>query len=211
MCGQVEPKQLASGEPPLAERRPVERAHLHLPTAPARPAEPVAPIAPVATPAAVRAPPVRQDETEGVAAGGARCASHPGLLGIVPQQRQREFREVRGVGTRTTLGLTPASGKPVGSELFRLQFREVTPDDYDLLLLLDDALPKSTVPKTVLSRLPSLLAKDCGATECSVCLSEFQPRERVVQLPCMHAFHPECATRWLTKCRDTCPLCSAPV
>lgn len=103
------------------------------------------------------------------------------------------------------------SGKRVDSELMQLQFREVTPDDYDLLLLLEDVLPKSTVPESIVSKLPSVLARDCGATQCSICLGELQPRECVVQLPCSHSFHPECVATWLTKCRDSCPLCSAPV
>lgn len=115
---------------------------------------------------------------------------------------------------RATARTAPGMGEPgkhVDSEFVRLQFREVTPDDYDLLLLLEDVLPKSMAPKNAVSKLPSILAKDCGEIACSICLNEFQPHEYVVQLPCSHAFHPECATTWLTKCRNSCPLCSAPV
>jgi hypothetical protein len=33
----------------------------------------------------------------------------------------------------------------------------------------------------------------------------------LVKLPCRHAFHSGCISRWLTQCKNTCPLCQAPI
>jgi hypothetical protein len=41
---------------------------------------------------------------------------------------------------------------------------------------------------------------------CAVCLSDYEPGDRLRQLPCGHYFHCACADRWLGRsCR--CPLC----
>lgn len=51
-----------------------------------------------------------------------------------------------------------------------------------------------------------------GVSECAVCFEDYDPAERVVVLPCNHAFHPLCAARWLTQgCAKRCPLCNAAV
>ncbi|KAJ7533524.1 hypothetical protein O6H91_13G053700 [Diphasiastrum complanatum] len=48
-------------------------------------------------------------------------------------------------------------------------------------------------------------AKNC--TECAVCLTDFQERDKTRLLPnCNHAFHPECIDMWLFS-HSTCPLC----
>ncbi|KQK10758.1 RING-H2 finger protein ATL72 [Brachypodium distachyon] len=47
----------------------------------------------------------------------------------------------------------------------------------------------------------------CGSTECTICLAEFAPGERVRVLPgCSHGFHARCIDRWLSA-RPTCPTC----
>lgn len=100
----------------------------------------------------------------------------------------------------------------VAPALVRLQYREVTPEDYDLLCLLDEALPqRKTAPPNLVACLPSVLARDCGAMACQVCLDELRPADEVSRLPCGHAFHDECISRWLTECRATCPICASPL
>lgn len=97
-------------------------------------------------------------------------------------------------------------------EFLRLQYREVTPDDYELLCLLDESLPKrGTVPLCVVQGLPTLLAQDCEACQCRVCLADLDPKLHIVQLPCRHCFHPSCIAQWLTQCKATCPICTAPL
>lgn len=93
-----------------------------------------------------------------------------------------------------------------------LQFRDITPEDYELLSQLDDLLPKAaTGPNSLVDSLPRLQACHCGATECKVCMEEFEPETQVVRLPCGHVFCPQCITTWLTKHKNACPLCCSPV
>ncbi|KAM0853737.1 hypothetical protein ACQ4PT_050892 [Festuca glaucescens] len=49
------------------------------------------------------------------------------------------------------------------------------------------------------------------ASDCAVCLSEFQEGERLRRLPaCLHAFHIDCIDAWLQGAAN-CPLCRAAV
>ncbi|KAF7092144.1 hypothetical protein CFC21_094652 [Triticum aestivum] len=49
------------------------------------------------------------------------------------------------------------------------------------------------------------------ASECAVCLGEFQEGESVRLLPgCLHVFHAECIGTWLQGCAN-CPLCRAAI
>jgi hypothetical protein len=63
----------------------------------------------------------------------------------------------------------------------------------------------------LVDRLPRCSASDCEATECAICLEDFDPDSRLVVLPCSHAFHPICAGLWFNQvnqgCANCCPLC----
>lgn len=97
-------------------------------------------------------------------------------------------------------GLTP-------SEVNSLLFREITPEDYDLLLRLDETVAKPVAAVETVKELPSAAACDFMGGSCSVCLTAFEEHDEVVELPCGHHFHRECITKWLSECRRTCPLC----
>lgn len=106
------------------------------------------------------------------------------------------------------------SGAAGAAELshYQMQFRELRPEDFELLCKLDEGNAKrGTAALEVAKCLPTIAARASGCTECSVCLAAFSPEEPVTELYCKHAFHPECVTRWLTQCRASCPTCTAPV
>lgn len=42
--------------------------------------------------------------------------------------------------------------------------------------------------------------------QCCICLSEYQDNQLLVNLPCKHFYHDECAKKWF-KITDSCPLC----
>jgi hypothetical protein len=108
----------------------------------------------------------------------------------------------------------PGRGPPTHvPELIRLQYREVTPEDYDLLCLLDASLPKQDTARkdSAVSGLQFVVAKECEASACQVCLCEFAPYSHVARLPCQHVFHMECITQWVTKGTGKCPLCREPI
>lgn len=97
-------------------------------------------------------------------------------------------------------------------EVIALMYRDINPEDFTQLSKLDERLPKrNTAQKNLVNRLPRVPAKDCDATECSVCLGAFASYQTVVKLPCAHAFHHACISKWLTQCKNTCPLCSSPI
>jgi hypothetical protein len=68
-----------------------------------------------------------------------------------------------------------------------------------------------TASQALVDSLPRMSAGDCDATECAICFDDMSRETRVVVLPCNHAFHPECAEKWLVNRKGTCPLCSLAV
>ena len=50
--------------------------------------------------------------------------------------------------------------------------------------------------------------RDC----CSICTDEFENNSIITKLPtCTHFFHKDCIKRWLTECKNKCPLCNTEV
>mmetsp|Transcript_112926 Transcript_112926/g.364534 ORF Transcript_112926/g.364534 Transcript_112926/m.364534 type:complete len:351 (-) Transcript_112926:319-1371(-) len=97
-------------------------------------------------------------------------------------------------------GLTPV-------EVYSLLSRDIMPEDYELLLRLDDAIAKPSISTDRFKSLATVMFEDFAGGKCSVCLSAFEEDDAVVALPCQHHFHRDCITRWLSECRCTCPLC----
>ena len=95
-----------------------------------------------------------------------------------------------------------------GAEILALQSRELTPEDYEILLQLDESVEK----RNVLSELEAAALIEStveGQVSCSVCLCDLESGESAVLLSCGHCFHPPCIKSWLVKGKDTCPLCNA--
>eukprot|EP00450_Noctiluca_scintillans_P016083 CAMPEP_0194517672 /NCGR_PEP_ID=MMETSP0253-20130528/50906_1 /TAXON_ID=2966 /ORGANISM="Noctiluca scintillans" /LENGTH=508 /DNA_ID=CAMNT_0039361665 /DNA_START=51 /DNA_END=1577 /DNA_ORIENTATION=- len=96
-------------------------------------------------------------------------------------------------------------------EVIDLMYRDLEPEDFERLCRLDERLPRRTAQRNLVESLPRMQAKATVSTECGVCLADFEPTTQVAQLPCQHAFHPQCIAKWLTQCKNACPLCSAPI
>ncbi|CAH8384948.1 unnamed protein product [Eruca vesicaria subsp. sativa] len=45
-----------------------------------------------------------------------------------------------------------------------------------------------------------------GLVVCAICREKLVPSERLSELPCLHYYHKDCISSWLTN-RNTCPLC----
>lgn len=89
-----------------------------------------------------------------------------------------------------------------------LQYRNLRPEDYELLQLLDAALPAITcVQRSFVVGLPRCKAVDCGVDKCLICLSDCEKDDELTQLPCQHCFCTKCIEKWLTECRSHCPMC----
>jgi len=96
-------------------------------------------------------------------------------------------------------------------EVIELLYREITPEDYELLLRLDELNAKKTASAEMLK--DKLTAAPVGSRRhdtCGVCLMPFEEGEDedVVAVPCpaAHEFHRVCVTKWLTQCKNTCPV-----
>lgn len=93
-------------------------------------------------------------------------------------------------------------------DVIQLMYRDLKPEDFEMLSKLDERLPKTNIaPCTLVQELPRCTARESGCSQCGICLAELEPVASVIQLRCRHAFHPPCISRWLTQCKNSCPLC----
>ncbi|KAF4669182.1 hypothetical protein FOL47_002663 [Perkinsus chesapeaki] len=118
-------------------------------------------------------------------------------------------------------------------ELLDLLSRDITPDDYDTLLKLDQRVPPRTAKPESISNLTVLSIEEIKqligkgeVDKCGVCLSPLLGNNDddsdttgqasssssaspidVIRLPrCGHVFHGKCARLWLSKFGRTCPI-----
>jgi len=94
-------------------------------------------------------------------------------------------------------------------EVSSLLTREITPEDYEMLLKLDEAVPKKTAGADLVERLPQASLKDFEGGTCAVCICPLVEVGEVVVLPCKHYFHRSCVSTWLSDYGKSCPVCSA--
>ena len=107
-------------------------------------------------------------------------------------------------------GSLSAAERQYRSLILQLQQREITPEDYDMLLRLDEAIPKKNVlsDDALALVLDVVESPDVGADgECAICVGELDQGEPAARLCCGHVYHLTCIRQWLTTGRDTCPMC----
>jgi hypothetical protein len=104
-------------------------------------------------------------------------------------------------------------------ELQLLQTREITADDYDLLMLLHAKPNTKVLDQQQLSRVSTTFRAVVGLNDdCAVCLGSMNAGETLCRLACngRHVFHHACISEWLTTasrvapsttrtCTRTCP------
>lgn len=97
--------------------------------------------------------------------------------------------------------------------LEQLQYRELTPEDYEILLALDESVAPKTVSKEVAKSFEAFLFTETLAasgtlrcTSCAVCLGDFEVGQELQRLPCKHEYHAECIQQWLTSSSHICPM-----
>lgn len=137
-----------------------------------------------------------------------------GALGGANGGGTQQASSTSGIEGASRAWTTGVSLQPSGSsevvQFRRLQYRELTPEDYELLCLLDECVPnKNTASQERVTSLPRMQGCDVAVTECHICFGRLDPSSCVVPLPCGHVFHSECISKWLTQCKGTCPLCNS--
>jgi len=93
------------------------------------------------------------------------------------------------------------------SQVSELLDRDITPDDYEMLLQLDETVERPTVSQEGVKRLPLAREEAFAGENCAVCLLAFEPSDAVNILACRHLFHQDCIAKWLTERCRSCPLC----
>lgn len=101
------------------------------------------------------------------------------------------------------------------SQLNDLLNRDLTPEDYELLLLLDSTVSKKTTEATIVDSLHRFSADHShtaeGSDPCAICFSPYETEDNCTRLPCSHFFHTDCVGIWLREHSQSCPMCSCPV
>ena len=94
-----------------------------------------------------------------------------------------------------------------------LQHRDINPEDYDLLLLLDESIAPKTVSTSFLTNLRVVIVDEANLLGelCAICMDAYQMSDKAKQLPCNHFFHQNCIDNWLSNASPNCPLDGVPV
>ena len=101
----------------------------------------------------------------------------------------------------------PTEMNDIANFLLSLQFREVTPEDYEFLLQLDESIPTKTVSDRKLANLrEDSTTKEHVCESCGVCMENYEVGQSRKILPCQHAFHSNCIETWLGQSSNKCPL-----
>lgn len=93
------------------------------------------------------------------------------------------------------------------SQVSELLDRDITPDDYEMLLQLDESVTRPTASRAGVERLAGASGDAFLGENCAICLLAFEKSDEVKVLPCTHFFHQECVARWLLERCRCCPLC----
>lgn len=97
------------------------------------------------------------------------------------------------------------------SQVCDLLERDITPEDYEMLLKLDEGIQRPTADKDVVEALPTACGERFLGESCSICLLPFEKRDTVKVLECEHMFHRDCISKWLEQHKSSCPLCGREV
>lgn len=86
--------------------------------------------------------------------------------------------------------------------------RDFNDDDYEMLLQLDDAVPKKTAATTVKTISSVQAGKEHAGTSCVICMCDIELGESLKALPtCKHTYHGACIDKWLSDYNNSCPIC----
>lgn len=96
-------------------------------------------------------------------------------------------------------------------QVLELLDRDITPNDYEMLLQLDENLARSTLSAKDVCSLPVAPSWSLLGESCAICQLAFSEKDDAKVLRCEHLFHDECISRWLLERSCSCPLCGMDV
>jgi len=134
--------------------------------------------------------------------------SSPPVNNAPPPTKSEQDELNRAIRESLSTGPVPAATGLSAQQLLDLQNRELTPEDYELLLILDESVKPKTISASIVDSFPTrkATASDVAKDPCGVCLVEFCEDDDIRSLPCGHVYHAECISKWLMERSTKCPL-----
>ena len=87
-----------------------------------------------------------------------------------------------------------------------------SPEDYEMLLRLDERVQRKTVNNAVLGSLPTVSVNETHLNEqCTICMENYTFGQQLKRLPCSHLFHSDCIETYLAEFSSRCPLDNLPL
>jgi len=124
----------------------------------------------------------------------------------------KEERDYQEAVRQSSVQLAPTTGLSL-QQILDMCNRDLTPEDYELLLRLDEAVEKKTVKQETLTTLmEKLIDNEAQLSEvCTVCMFNYEMGDNVKCLPCNHFFHVDCIIPYLSSYGQACPVCKSKV
>ena len=94
------------------------------------------------------------------------------------------------------------------NQMVDLQHRELRPEDYELLLQLDESVAPKTISRKLLDSIVIVTvdAADILGELCTICMEQYHTAQKVKTLTCKHTFHADCIDHWFSTASQNCPL-----
>ncbi len=119
----------------------------------------------------------------------------------------REERELTEAMRQSLQADTQAFGGLTYQQLLELQTRDLTPEDYERLLMLDNTVKPKTLSEDALAKFARSSASAQHTEQlCTVCQMNYCEGEQLCTLKCGHYFHADCITQWLGNASTKCPI-----
>lgn len=154
----------------------------------------------------------RRAETQATLESHKTVASKQPLKTHVPFRVRRPKQQDHPAALKYELRADNIPKTDVAGDIMRLmidlQHRDLSPEDYELLLRLDDGVAPKTVSTTVLQSIQIVTVDVAGLIGelCSICMELYEKSHRIKTLPCKHSFHADCIDHWLATSSVNCPL-----
>lgn len=88
-----------------------------------------------------------------------------------------------------------------------LVFFSSSPEDYEMLLRLDERVQRKTVDKNLLNTLQTIQVNETHLNDqCTICMENYHLGQELKLLPCKHLFHLNCIDVYLKEFSTQCPL-----
>lgn len=136
----------------------------------------------------------------GVGATAARGGRAPRAGG-----KQQAWKDEEGNAVQAPAGLDTSVLSM--QQLMELMTRDLTPEDYEALLKLDETVSKRTLEESAIQAMACRMATEQDLGLCVVCQEEVEVAHMVRQLDgCGHTFHVLCIDEWLSRVSTKCPV-----